>query len=450
MTKKHQFPSPDKQWAYFSKLTIENVRCFGPAQTLDLCSPEQPDTPAQWTIILGENGTGKTTLLQALVLMSPVSSFNTSVKEHELVSRFSDIRQGIHQWWTTRGVERVQHPYDCKLLIDVLSKKDHSIHINLDASFGGGGMAHSVNWHNDHPLPLNFAYGSSRRISPISLDGQRQDSEGFETLFSDEDELIDPAQTLIQTYLIAQLNEDEAAKQRAHAKLAQLKEAFISALPDVQDVQIKLLEGKPAVLFTTSYGQVQSGQLSSGYRAMAAWIGDLVGRMFEAYPDSEDPLSEPAVVLIDEFDLHMHPTWQRESIAFLTARFPAVQFIVTAHSPLVVQAAPDANLVLLRKVDDHVEINNEPVNVKNWRIDQILTSELFGLKSARSASTQAILEERRALLTKPSLTDEEKARARELEALMEEIPASESAQEIKASQLLEQLVTQLQAKGLKP
>lgn len=439
MTQKHQFPPSNKQRAYFSKLTIENVRCFGPSQTLDLCSPEQPNTPAQWTIILGENGTGKTTLLQALVLMVPIWKNADDGWKLRLYYDFTSF----DRFWRFEKVKKNDvFNVDLKLYFSHPSfVTEAQMHESLLTS-------EFINIAREH-APLSFAYGSTRRISRINLNSQKQDSEGFETLFSDEHYLTDPAQTLIQTYLIAQLNEDEDAKQRAHAKLEQLKEAFVSALPDVQKVQIKLLDGKPAVLFSTSYGEVQSGQLSSGYRAMAAWIGDLVGRMFDAYPNSDDPLSEPAVVLIDEFDLHMHPTWQRESIAFLTKRFPAVQFIVTAHSPLVVQAAPDANLVLLRKVGDHVEIDNEPVNVKNWRIDQILTSELFGLKSARSASTQEIIDERRALLTKPKLTDEEKARARELEALMDEIPASESAQEIQASKLLEQLVTQLQAKGLK-
>src|SRR5262245_7572891 len=60
--------------AYFLSLTVENVRCFGPKQTLDLSDGN--GCPAQWTIILGENGVGKTTLLQCLV-----ASFPTSIPE---------------------------------------------------------------------------------------------------------------------------------------------------------------------------------------------------------------------------------------------------------------------------------------------------------------------------------------------------------------------------------
>ena len=55
--------------AYFLSLTVENFHCFGPAQTLDLSRGENRPTP--WTIILGENGVGKTTLLQALATFQP-------------------------------------------------------------------------------------------------------------------------------------------------------------------------------------------------------------------------------------------------------------------------------------------------------------------------------------------------------------------------------------------
>jgi ABC-type molybdenum transport system ATPase subunit/photorepair protein PhrA len=56
---------PERLPAYFLSLTLENVRCFGPKQTLDLSDGK--GKPAPWTIILGLNGTGKTTLLQSLV-----------------------------------------------------------------------------------------------------------------------------------------------------------------------------------------------------------------------------------------------------------------------------------------------------------------------------------------------------------------------------------------------
>jgi predicted ATP-binding protein involved in virulence len=177
---------------------------------------------------------------------------------------------------------------------------------------------------------------------------------------------------------------------------------------------------------------------------MAAWVGDLVGRMFDAYPDHEDPLAAPAIVLVDEFDLHMHPKWQRDAIAFLTERFPAVQFIVTAHSPLVVQSAPNANIVLLEKKGDHVVIENEPVNVATWRVDQILTSELFGLSSARRQDVQDVLDERASLLAKAELTDEERQRIAQLGEVAAVVPHADTAAEIQAGTRMDRLIDELE------
>ena len=63
---------------YALSLSLENVRCFGPKVTLDLSDGK--GRPAQWTIILGENGTGKTTLLQAMVCIESVTPPNSTKK----------------------------------------------------------------------------------------------------------------------------------------------------------------------------------------------------------------------------------------------------------------------------------------------------------------------------------------------------------------------------------
>jgi hypothetical protein len=86
-------------------------------------------------------------------------------------------------------------------------------------------------------------------------------------------------------------------------------------------------------------------------------------------------------------------------LADLTPHFPKVQFIATAHSPLMVQATTHANLAVLQHKDGQVVIENEPYFVRNWRVDQILTSDLFGLASARNPRIEGLITERNTLLT---------------------------------------------------
>ena len=95
--------------------------------------------------------------------------------------------------------------------------------------------------------------------------------------------------------------------------------------------------------------------------------------------------------------------WVVDLARHLSERFPGIQFIVTAHSPLVVQAAQDANIALLKRVevedgDDYVEIHNDMEPVGNLQVDQILTSDLYGLESARPPQLNRLLEERQEIL----------------------------------------------------
>jgi predicted ATP-binding protein involved in virulence len=176
--------------------------------------------------------------------------------------------------------------------------------------------------------------------------------------------------------------------------------------------------------------------MSLGYRTLMTWMVDFASRLFERYPDNPDPLAEPAIVLVDEIDLHLHPRWQRTLMQFLSETFPNTQFIVSAHSPLVVQAATDANIVLLRREGDHVVIDNDIKAIRGWRVDQVLTSDLFGLESARPPQNDAALKERTRLLSKTRLTAKDKIRLQELEAEIGSLPTGETPQDLEAMDII--------------
>jgi predicted ATP-binding protein involved in virulence len=93
---------------------------------------------------------------------------------------------------------------------------------------------------------------------------------------------------------------------------------------------------------------VQVKQLSSGEKMLFLLVADLAKRMALANPESDNPLQEGSgVVLIDEIDLHLHPAWQRMVIPKLTSLFPNLQFIMTTHSPLVLQQVRSENIRIL-------------------------------------------------------------------------------------------------------
>jgi len=121
----------------------------------------------------------------------------------------------------------------------------------------------------------------------------------------------------------------------------------------------KLVNGKEVSL--------DINQLSAGERNLLALVGDIAIRLMllnkkESNPLDQslyDPLNQGSgIVLIDEIDLHLHPLWQRKVIPALRKTFPNIQFIVTTHSPLVVQSAINEKLVF-------INYNGESIHEKN-------------------------------------------------------------------------------------
>jgi hypothetical protein len=419
--KKHApAPAGDKPKAcYVLSLSVENVRCFGPKQTLDLSDGN--GRPAQWTIILGENGTGKTTLLQALVYLEALPRPEADNLLH-FISRPCRFYQQLLQKPNARNVDPLGIRRSTALPSAASCKSEWA------CESGGIGIA---NWSSRPgeidcvPFPerlIFYAYGAARRLSRGAL--TEDNSDPVATIFDDDTHIQNAEEWLILLdYLSSRYSENQKLYK---ARLARVVELLCSGvLPGTHDVRFvteEIVNPTPRAEFLTDYGWVPLRQLGYGYQTLIAWMLDFVSRMVERYPDSADPLKEPAICVVDEIDLHLHPAWQRKLIGFLSERFPNTQFIATAHSPLVVQAAENANIAVLRREGDHVVIDNDVDNIRNWRVDQILTSDLFGLESARSPEVEKLLARNEELLAKPKLTAAEKRELKEVERKIGELP----------------------------
>jgi energy-coupling factor transporter ATP-binding protein EcfA2 len=445
----------DSMPCYVLSLNLENVRCFGPKQTLDLSKGK--GQPAQWTIILGENGTGKTTLLQTLVSFEPVdtSNANSSVQEG-LITRFHtrfiaedllirrqavEARSGLVDVY---GISR-----DENLLIASRGELSIAVGPDLENSISNHG---EYNWSltgsrtsfTTSPSGLQFyAYGAGRRLGGVSL-RQNPPDDPVGTLFDENALLRNAEEWLLLLDYTASKESEVQAQQKTRRE--QVKQLLIAILPDVEDIRFDAGSGpypKPRVEFKTFSGWVPLRRLGYGYQTLIAWVTDFASRMVERYPDSPDPFKEPAIVLIDEIDLHLHPIWQRKLIAFLTERFPNTQFIATAHSPLVVQAAENANIAVLKRVGDHVEIINDPERIRGWRIDQILTSDLFGLKTASPPAVEALYDRKQELLKKAKLSASDKKELSEIQEKIDKLPVGDSARFAKEMEAMQKALALL-------
>lgn len=459
---------------YFAKLELENVRCFGctsdaqgatVGRALDLTTPFGTGAPAQWTLLLGDNGVGKTTLLQCLAWMRPELWQDTEPMESPLRQPDRvDPALTSEENAVLEGLVRVNQ--DKALLKATLL---------MGAELGGGGEPRAVRTGLEVTLekgqlqqakavgnsrirdigahqPANIvAYGANRQMGSQNL--RRNELEDpIAARLTDITELYDAEQILLEL-------DHVAAKDRyqghANEKLNRFKAVISSVLPDgrrPEDIEIgfpKIAEslGKPiGVHVRTEDGFVPLRALSLGYQTTLAWTVDFAWRQFEKFPDSPDPLTEPAILLIDEIDLHLHPFWQRTIIGKLSPLFPRTQFIATSHSPLVVQSLDaQANVAVLRRDDnDEVEIVNDPQAVRGWRVDQILTSELFGLPSARSREVEHLIQQRDSLLDKLDRGPEDESRLTDIEKKLETLPVAEYQKDREAMEFIRKAAELLQ------
>jgi energy-coupling factor transporter ATP-binding protein EcfA2 len=436
--------------AYFLSLTVENIRCFGPHQTLDLSDGN--GRPAQWTIILGDNGVGKTTLLQTLAALIPIEDpiQKQLNNERAVAARYSRIALSSFNWRFLReDLSNTSYISAVFFSGGKLTEYDKGEEVgNLRVTFFHGlGAEQSIMPYEKLNEIACFGYGATRHMSERHYLDKDEDNPNA-SLFSDDVALLNPEEWLLQADYAA--SKESSIQDRAIRQRDEIIDVLKILLPEVKEIKIippnKNLP-RPKVAFRTPYAWVPIEELSLGYKTLIAWMVDFASRMFERYPDSPNPLAEPAVVLVDEIDLHLHPKWQRTLMGYLSERFPNTQFIATAHSPLVVQAAQDANIVLLRREGDHVVIENNVEAVRNWRVDQILTSDLFGLESARPPETDKLLAERTKILSKSRLTKKDRERLKELEEEIGSLPTGETSEEIEAMDVIRRAAERLKAKG---
>lgn len=129
---------------------------------------------------------------------------------------------------------------------------------------------------------------------------------------------------------------------KAGRHVAAMKSAASKFLPGCTDIIPGDSAGSPLTIAKAGL-RLDVRQLSDGERGALGIALDLARRLSQVNPDAADPLAEgQATVLIDEIDLHLHPKWQRQIVHNLTEAFPRCQFIATSHSPQVIgEVQPD-------------------------------------------------------------------------------------------------------------
>ena len=299
----------------------------------------------QWTVLLGENNTGKTNVLRALAQLTP-AKMNF---KREADSEFKD-------WYVPLGLFE---GFFSKVMSQVGGRK--------------WGYDPKGDGYSEEPIDLHiYGYGVSRYPARTAL--SEREGNPTETLFNSNARLSD-----FQEWLLQLDYSQKSGSEKSQKRLEKMHDLVRSDLfPGVTDFSFKKDGDNEHIVVVFSAGKdgdVRFEELGFGYQTTLTWLADFCKRMFELYPDAENPLHEEAVVLVDEIDLHLHPKWQRDLVPTLSKIFPNVQFIVTTHSPHVLQSMEDVNLYVLRRDAESGEIEAERSNVTNftgWTVEEIL------------------------------------------------------------------------------
>jgi len=321
------------------------------------------------TVLIGANGSGKTTILDgiAIALGAALTYLPTlsgrSFKKGDLHQRHNSIAPYTRiALETTTGLkwDRIQRRDKSKSTSKLVPAADgiRALEQFLDAT-----ILEPMNQGGDYLLPLFIYYGVSRALLevPASRKGFTKKQHRFDALVHclHADSRFRSA---FMWFYNKELEENRLQKEKKNFE-ATLKEldvvrsAITVMFPDISEPHIAL---NPLRFVVRQQGELMDiAQLSDGYKTLLGVVIDLSSRFAMANPHLDDPLAAEAIVMIDEVDLHLHPSWQQHVVGDLLRTFKNTQFIITTHSPFIVEAV---NNHLKRQQIDGLPIEDAEVS----------------------------------------------------------------------------------------
>ena len=313
---------------YIKSLCVDRFLCINSEIQLSFQNSHE-------VYFLGENGDGKSVLLMALYL-----AFNGY---------------------------RVRNEMDKTNIGRVLSILDKNGKLHGEDNCG-----HDYSPSIQNKLQNIYAYGTHR--GRYSSDDYEE--YGFMTLFDNNLELINPEQWIKDLAL------DQTKQKDQKIGVEALKQVINNILN--KDVTIEI-EGSRVVFVERGYRE-SIDELSEGYRSMIIFVCDLLYRLLDNNPQTNNIFKIPAVVLVDEIDEHLHLKWQRHIVKKLRDIFPNIQFIFTTHSPTIIQGASNDALIFRVYRENGVTKVSDPYYKKELNdlmVNSLITSSLFGLEDSR-------------------------------------------------------------------
>ncbi|MEE9287462.1 MAG: AAA family ATPase [Gammaproteobacteria bacterium] len=354
---------------YIERIRLQNVRCFSSLEmSFELGRKQLP-----WTVVIGDNATGKTTLLRSIAMgLCDESSAAGLLKE----SDSPYIRYGEKK---------------ARIVVDLVKNLDNrrrsyrietTIHRRPTRYGSYERVRQKTTPSSRFPWDELFVcgYGAGRSTSGAGDIVGYSVINAVYNMFNYTEGLQNPE------LAITRIPKDSFARQ------------VLKVLAAVTNTD-RVVLGKSGIEVLGPWDMLMPlRDLADGYKSTFLWVTDLLGWALNHKPSLRNIRQVTGIVLIDEIEQHLHPTWQTQVVQRLRTTFPSVQFIITTHSPLVASSVGSLqtevnvdNLMLLELKKGNIVVKHNLEQMKGLRFDQVLASKAFEYLTTSDRETNELL-----------------------------------------------------------
>ncbi len=408
---------------YLQKITIQNIRSI---RAFEMAFSE----PAGWHVLIGDNGSGKSSVVRSIAatLIGPEQITAVLPVWEDWLTKGQESGQ-IHLEllpdWTVDSIGRGQPPKNKHIENQFILKKSENGKVKLITNIYQKTLSpRNYNW-GDNSGWFSVAYGPFRRFTG----GDERKNKVFHaspkagahlSVFGEDVALSEALDWLKELDNRRLREKEEHLKESGFSTLEEPQQAYISPnalileklkifinesglLPHNAQFHDFDVSGNP--VFKDGRGHlIPVVEMSDGYRSILSMILELIRQLILTYGPEKvfngdfeaGKITLSGVVLIDEIDAHLHPTWQTRIGEWFTRYFPNIQFIVTTHSPLVCRACDKGSIWRLTapgSEEEHGEITGiEKDRLISGNILDAYGTELFGASPVRSAKSNKMRE----------------------------------------------------------
>lgn len=392
-----------------------SLRNFKGIRSVDI-SLVEAGSNGGWLMLLGENSAGKSSVLQAISLCLAGADYFASLIDSGAIKPDDLINANVRARKATVLVKMKGFAGAHKLTVTqdaAIFTRPSGKTARVQTSTTGPTRVSGDDEARQVQVVL-LCYGATRLLP-------KSRPVGYGQPYARIDNLFDPFLPLL-----------DAEAWLSEAKKSEFDEVAL-ALKDLLalDTSATLTRRRGKVFVNALGERAPIKRLSDGFQsvlAMSIDILDVAVRMWGGARNAE------GIVLLDEIGAHLHPTWKMRIVESLRRAFPGMQFIATTHDPLCLRGLEKGEVVVMKRSESHrIEAIDGLPSPSDFRVDQLLTSEFFGLNSTTDRETEEEFDNYYALL---ALSEPSEEQIKQISILKEKLESKRLVGETLREQLM--------------